>query len=207
MDPVYGFQAVNVEAQQSEPSSLLNWMRRMIGVRKQHKAFGRGTLSFLYPRNRKILAYVRSYEDERILCVANLSRQAQAVELDLSECRGPVPIELTGGAAFPPIGDLPYMLTLPAYGFFWFLLAAEAEAPRWHQPAPDPLPEFVTLTAAGGRIDDALGGRERQQLERDALPEFLARQRWFAGKSGAIRKVAVTPLARAVGRAEPPRHR
>ncbi len=194
MDPVYGFQTVNVEAQQNESASLLNWTRRMIGVRKQHKAFGRGTLTFLYPRNRKILAYVRRHEDERILCVANLSRQAQAVELDLSECRGAVPIELTGGAAFPPVGDLPYMLTLPAYGFFWFLLAPEAEAPRWHVPAPDPLPEFVTLTVPGGRIERALQDRERNQLERFALPEFLARQRWFAGKGAAIREVGVTPI-------------
>src|SRR5687768_15998266 len=194
MDPVYGFQTVNVEAQQNESASLLNWMRRMIGVRKQHKAFGRGALTFLYPRNRKILAYIRRHDDERILCVANLSRQAQAVELDLAEFRGAVPIELTGGAAFPPVGDLPYMLTLPAYGFFWFLLAPEAEAPRWHVPAPDPLPEFVTLTVPGGRIERALQDRERHQLERFALPEFLARQRWFAGKGAAIQEVGVTPI-------------
>ena len=200
-DPVYGFQAVNVEAQQNEASSLLNWTRRMIGVRKQHKAFGRGTLSFLYPRNRKILAYVRLYEDERILCVANLSRQAQAVELDLSEHRGAVPIELTGGAAFPPVGDLPYMLTLPAYGFFWFLLTNEADAPRWHVTTPDPLPEFVTLTAPGGRLDKALEGRELQNLERYALPEFLGRQRWFAGKSAAVRQVRVTPIGTIPGNA------
>jgi maltose alpha-D-glucosyltransferase/alpha-amylase len=194
MDPVYGFQTVNVEAQQNEASSLLNWTRRMIGVRKQHKAFGRGDFTILYPRNRKILAYIRRFGDERILCVANLSRQAQAVEIDLAECRGAVPIELTGGAAFPPIGDLPYMLTLPAYGFFWFLLAAEADAPRWHTPAPDPLPEFVTLTAPGGSLDRALAGHERQHLERDALPDFLARQRWFAGKGAAVRSVSLTPI-------------
>jgi maltose alpha-D-glucosyltransferase/alpha-amylase len=194
MDPVYGFQSVNVEAQQNEASSLLNWTRRMIGVRKQHKSFGRGSFSFLYPRNRKILAYIRSFEGERILCTANLSRQAQAVELDLSEHRGAVPIELTGGAAFPPIGDLPYMLSLPAYGFFWFRLTDEADAPRWHVSTPDPLPEFVTLTAPGGRIDRALEGRELHNLERYALPEFLNRQRWFAGKGNRIRQVRVKPL-------------
>ncbi|MBA3520569.1 MAG: maltose alpha-D-glucosyltransferase [Rhizobiales bacterium] len=195
MDPVYGFQAVNVEAQQNENASLLNWTRRMIGVRKQHKAFGRGALTILYPRNRKVLAYIRRHGEERILCVANLSRQAQAVELDLSECRGAVPIELTGGAPFPPIGDLPYMLTLPAYGFYWFLLAAEADAPKWHISAPDPLPEFVTLTATGGRLDRALEGRDRENLERYALPEFLARQRWFAGKVGGVGKASVLPVA------------
>jgi maltose alpha-D-glucosyltransferase/alpha-amylase len=199
MDAVYGFQAVNVEAQQKEPASLLNWMRRMIGVRKQRRAFGRGTLSFLYPRNRKILAYVRRHEDERILCVANISRQAQAVEIDLSEYRGAVPVELVGGATFPPVGDLPYMLTLPAYGFFWFLLADEADAPRWHTQTPDPLPEFVTLMATGGRLDRILEGRDRQQLERYALPEFLPRQRWFAGKSARIRQARVTPLGSIAG--------
>ncbi len=194
MDPVYGFEAVNVEAQQNEASSLLNWMRRLIAVRKQHKAFGRGTLSFLYPRNRKILAYVREYQDERILCVFNLARSAQAVELDLSQWRGAVPIELTGRAAFPPLGDLPYMLTLPAYGFFWFVLADEAAAPRWHTPAPDPLPEFVTLTAAGGNLDRVLEGRELRHLEQDALPEYLARQRWYAGKGEKIESVKVRSL-------------
>ena len=107
MDPVYGFQAVNVEAQNTEASSLLNWMRRMISVRKQHPAFGRGTLTILLPQNRKILAYVREHENERILCVVNLSRAAQAVELDLSDYRGAVPVELAGNAAFPPIGTCP----------------------------------------------------------------------------------------------------
>jgi maltose alpha-D-glucosyltransferase / alpha-amylase len=190
-DPVYGYQAVNVEAQQNEASSLLNWTRRMIGVRQQHKAFGRGTLTFLYPLNRKVLAYVRRSESENILCVANLSRQAQAVEVDLSEFRGAVPIELAGGAAFPPVGDLPYMLTLPAYGFFWFLLAKEADSPNWHVQTPDPLPEFVTLTATGGRIDRALEGRELANLERYALPEFLRHQRWYSGKGAAIRSASV----------------
>ncbi len=194
MDAVYGFQAVNVEAQEAEASSLLNWMRRMISVRKQYAAFGRGTLSFLYPSNRKILAYVRSHDGERILCVANLSRQAQAVEIDLSEHRGAVPIELTGGAAFPPIGELPYLLTLPAYGFFWFRLTDEAEAPLWHAHTPQPLPEFVTLTAKGGRIDYALEGRELQTLERDVLTEFLPQQRWFAAKGSKLRKARVTSL-------------
>ena len=107
---------------------------------------------------------MREYEDERILCVVNLSRAAQAVELDLSAFRGAVPVELAGNAAFPPIGTLPYMLTLPAYGFFWFLLAPEADAPRWHTQMPDPLPEFVTLTTAGGNLARALEGRELNQF-------------------------------------------
>ena len=113
MDPIYGFDAVNVEAQQRDPSSLLNWMKRMITVRQQHPAFGRGTLRLLYPRNRKILAYLREHEGDKILCVANLARSAQAVELNLGEFRGHVPVEVLGRSPFPPIGDLPYLLTLP----------------------------------------------------------------------------------------------
>ncbi|MCP4382248.1 MAG: maltose alpha-D-glucosyltransferase [Hyphomicrobiales bacterium] len=194
MDPVYGFDAVNVEAQQNESASLLNWMRRLITVRKQHPAFGRGTLTVLYPANRKVLAYVREYEGERILCVANLSRQAQAVELDLSAYKGVVPVELTGGAAFPPAGDLNYMLTLQAYGFFWFLLAEEADSPRWHVETPSPLPEFITLTAPQGSLKRAVEGREREQLERDALPDFVSRQRWFADKGATVRRVKLTSL-------------
>src|SRR5690606_33147119 len=91
MDPIYGFQSVNVEAQSRETSSLLNWTRRILAVRSAHKAFGRGTLEFLHPGNRKILAYIRRYGDEVLLCVANLKRSAQAVELDLSDYKGYVP--------------------------------------------------------------------------------------------------------------------
>ena len=150
MDAIYGYEAVNVEAQQRDPSSLLNWMKRMIAVRQAHQAFGRGTLRLLYPRNRKILAYLREHEADRILCVANLARSAQAVELDLSEFRGCVPVELLGRSPFPPIGDLPYLLTLPGHGFYWFVLAEEAELPRWHEPIPEPLPDFITLVIRDG---------------------------------------------------------
>src|SRR3546814_12320980 len=106
-------------------------MRRMVAVRAQFKAFGRGEIHFLYPANRKILAYVRAWGDERILCVANLARTAQAVELDLSDFRGVVPVELNGRTAFPPIGDLPYLFTLPGYAFSWFLPEAAAAPPDW----------------------------------------------------------------------------
>src|SRR5690606_9684348 len=173
MDPVYGYQTINVEAQEADPSSLLNWIRRMIAVRKQHPAFGRGDFTMLYPRNRRILAYTRSDGAETLLCVVNLSRSAQAVELDLSRHRGSVPVELVRQSPFPPIGELPYMLTLSGYGTFWFVLASQAQAPDWHSNVPEPLPEFVTLTLIGGNIERALEGRERRQLERDVLPQFL----------------------------------
>src|SRR5690606_17018064 len=109
MDPLYGFQTINVEAQHRDPHSLLNWTRRLLAVRKQQQAFGRGTLKMLSPTNRRILAYLREFSDvtgkgETILCVANLSRVAQAVELDLSVFNGLVPVEMLGGSAFPPIG-------------------------------------------------------------------------------------------------------
>src|SRR5690606_37679492 len=194
-DPVYGYQAINVETQQGDPSSLLNWMRRMINVRKQHQAFGRGSMTLLYPRNRKILAYVREHEGERILCVANLSRAAQAVEIDLSRFKGAIPVELSGYSPFPPIGDLPYLVTLPAFGFFWFLLTDDAEAPRWHEQVPEMLPEFITMTTRDGSLMTALSGRERQQLESQVLPQFLPLQRWFGAKDDAIESVAMTPLA------------
>lgn len=107
LDPIYGYEAVNVEAQAGDPSSLLNWVRRMIMVRKQHPAFGRGEMVLLYPRNRKILAYLREFEDDIILCVANLAESAQAVELDLARFRGLVPVELTAAPPFRPWATCP----------------------------------------------------------------------------------------------------
>ena len=198
-DPTYGFQALNVETQQSEPSSLLNWMKRMVAVRSEHSVFGRGAMRLLYPANRKVLAYIRETEGEAVLCVANLSRQAQAVELDLAAYAGRVPIELTGRSPFPPAGTLPYLVTLPAYGFYWFLLADEAQAPDWHLAVAQPLPEFITLTTRDGRIATAVAGREGRQLETDVLPQFLRLQRWFAAKDKAIRSVSLTPLAEMEG--------
>jgi maltose alpha-D-glucosyltransferase/alpha-amylase len=125
MDPVWGYQALNVEAQQSDPSSLLNWMRNMIALRKLFRVFGRGTLEFLTPANRKILAYVRRLNTEQVLCVFNLSRYAQPVDLDLREFAGMTPIEMLGYVEFPAITGDPYRLTLGPYGFFWLELHGE----------------------------------------------------------------------------------
>jgi maltose alpha-D-glucosyltransferase/alpha-amylase len=197
MDAIYGYEAVNVEAQQRDPSSLLNWTKRMIGVRQAHQAFGRGTLRLLYPRNRKVLAYLREHEKDRILCVANLARSAQAVELDLSEFRSCVPVELLGRSPFPPIGDLPYLLTLPGHGFYWFVLAEAAELPRWHEPMPEPLPDFVTLVIRDG-LQTMFEGQSGREFTREVLPAFLANQRWFGAKDLKItgaRVVASAELA------------
>ncbi|MFC4167456.1 maltose alpha-D-glucosyltransferase [Teichococcus aestuarii] len=183
MDPVYGFEAVNVEAQSADQHSLLNWTRRMLAVRRRHKAFGRGSFGYLYPGNRKVLAYLREHEGETILCVCNLSRSAQAVELDLSQFAGRVPVELLGGTSFPPIGQLTYLLTLPPYGFYWFVLATEAAMPTWHTPAPEPMTELSTLVMRSG-LNEVLAPASRKVLEQDALPKYLAKRRWFAGKDG-----------------------
>ena len=127
MDPVYGYQAVNVEAQLRTPTSLLRWIRRFIALRKQHPVFGLGTYEPLETSNPRIFAHVRRYEDDIVLCVHNVARSAQAVELDLARFRGMVPEEMFGRTAFPPVGELPYLLTLGPRDFFWFQLREPEE--------------------------------------------------------------------------------
>src|SRR5437588_4790691 len=139
MDPVYGYEAVNVEAQSRSLSSLLSATKRLISVRKSALAFGRGTMSFIRPVNRAVLAYVRQTQEEAILCVANLSRSAQATELDLSPLKGRIPLEMLGRTRFPAIGELPYMITLAPYGFYWFKLQ---EREKSEHAAPSIAPEF-----------------------------------------------------------------
>jgi maltose alpha-D-glucosyltransferase / alpha-amylase len=128
MDPVYGYQAVNVEAQLRTPTSQLRWMRRFIALRKEHPVFGLGEYRPLKPDNTRIYAHIRCYEEDIMLCVHNLSRSAQAVELDLSDFEGRYPEEMFGHSRFPRIGSLPYLLTLAPRGFFWFRLVSEEEA-------------------------------------------------------------------------------
>jgi maltose alpha-D-glucosyltransferase / alpha-amylase len=190
MNPVYGYEAINVEAQAGDPYSQLNWTRRMLTVRKRHKSFGRGTLRFLYPGNRKVLAYLREYEDETILCVCNVSRVIQAVELDLSAFAGRIPVDLTGGSTFPPIGQLPYLLTLPPFAFYWFILSTDASLPDWHLPVPEPMAELRTLVLRGG-IEEVLASEKRDTLE-EALPSYLARRRWFASKDEKISSIRLS---------------
>ncbi|HEY5047744.1 MAG TPA: maltose alpha-D-glucosyltransferase [Rhizomicrobium sp.] len=193
MDPLYGYGAVNVEAQTRDPHSLLNWMRRMLAVRSRHPAFGRGTLTFLYPGNRKILVFLREFEGETLLCVANVAHSHQAVELDLSTFKGRVPVELSGGTPFPPIGELTYLLTLPPYGFYWFALGTMSDWPSWHTPAPEPLPEFVTLVVRG-RVGDALLRMARDAVENEILPQYIAKRRWFGLKDEKIESTRIARL-------------
>ena len=125
MDPIYGYQSVNVEAQTRHSTSLLHWVRGAIVLRKGHPAFGRGSLKFINPENRKILAFTRSYRDETALCVYNLARSTQPAELDLSQYEGYAPVEMSGQIRFPRIERRPYQIAFNEYGFFWFLLQKE----------------------------------------------------------------------------------
>src|SRR5262252_3712081 len=191
MDPLWGYEAVNVEAQQGDPSSLLNWMRNMIALRKLFSVFGRGSMKFLEPSNRKVLAYLRQYEDERVLCVANLSRFAQPVDLDLSEAEGAVPVEMLGYVDFPPIGRQPYRLTLAPYSFLWLELQQRTQPSE----ASMNLEEKTVLSATGG-WESIFDGINCQRLETNDFPEYLPKQRWFAGKSRHIKTTRVLDWAR-----------
>jgi maltose alpha-D-glucosyltransferase / alpha-amylase len=185
MDPVWGYQAINVEAQQGDPSSLLNWMRNMIALRKLFRVFGRGSLEFLNPDNRKVLAYLRREGGEQVLCIANLSRFAQCVDLDLSDLEGAVPVEMLGYVEFPPIGKQPYRFTLGAYGFLWLELHGVRETEEIRAG-----PEPATLTAGAGWAT-LFEGAAHHRLENIALPEFLVKQRWFGEKARRIRATRV----------------
>src|SRR5262249_2549768 len=187
MDPVYGYEAVNVEAEISDSSSLLHWMRNMIALRKLFKVFGRGTIEFLHPKNRKVLAYLRRYENDQILCVANLSRFAQPVELDLIPFAGMKPIEMFGYSEFPVIETNAYQLSLNPYGFYWFELQRSSEPvePRL-TPQHD---EATELQVAGWR--DLFESEAGEVLESEILPPFLAAQPWFGMNGRQIDSVRI----------------
>src|SRR5207253_1315824 len=192
MDPVYGYEAINVEAQERSAFSLLNWMKRLIGLRKQYRVFGRGTLEFLRSANRKVLAYVRRSGDELILCVANLARSVQPVELDLSAFKGMTPIEMLGLTEFPRIGELPYFLTLSPYSFYWFRLQQapspiSARVPQEPAGTVEPLPAFFM----GVAWDTLLDGSVRTLIEREAVLPFLLQQRWVGGEARSPRAARV----------------
>jgi maltose alpha-D-glucosyltransferase/alpha-amylase len=190
MDSIYGYEAVNVEAQARSLSSLLSATKRLISVRKTSAAFGRGDMTVIRPANRAVLAYIRQYNDEVILCVANLSRAAQATELDLSRWKDRVPVEILGRTRFPPIGELPYMVTLTPYGFYWFQLKERDKSEAPPEVAPD---EFVTLVVPPNSTWPSLA-RTRSIFEREVLPGFLANRRWFPERDQS--KIQPTLLAR-----------
>ncbi len=195
IDPEYHYEAVNVETQQSNPNSLLWWMKRLIALRKRFQAFGRGTLEFLRPANTKVLAFIRKFGDERILVVANLSRFVQFAELELREFLDVVPEEVFGRTAFPRIGEQPYVLTLGAYGFFWFSL-------------PVPLPTIVGGSAADAELPSLEISRPLAERfdpifvdEIEALlPDYLTRKQ--LGRSGSPVVNALVKYAVRIGAEE-----
>jgi maltose alpha-D-glucosyltransferase/alpha-amylase len=188
-DPEYHYESVNVEAQAQNPHSLLSWMKRLIALRKRHRAFGRGTLELLRPDNRKVLAFVRRYESEQILCIANLSRFLQVVELDLSKWKGMVPVELFGATDLPVIGEVPYFLTLGPHSFFWFSLQPRQAATVSGDGsiAAAVLPEIKLA----GSWDEVLVAPTKERLESLLLP-YIRQRRWFAGKARRLKSMSIS---------------
>jgi len=184
IDPEYHYEAVNVEAQQNNPDSLLWWMKRLITLRKRFKAFGRGSLEFLHPENRKVLAFVRHYQDENVLVVANLSRLAQHTSLELASFAGNVPTEMFGQTEFPIIGEAPYSLTLSPYAFYWFSL--ETKKPEQIDLTTAPAEILVPTLILTKEWKDLYERGRRPTLE-VALLGYIRQRRWFGGKARYIR--------------------
>ncbi len=188
IDPEYHYETVNVEAQQNNPDSLLWWMKRLIAVRKRFKAFGRGGLEFLYSDNRKVLIFIRRYEDETVLVVANLSRSVQHTSLDLGEFNGMVPVEVFGQAEFPRIGEAPYFITLSPYAFYWFSI--ESRQPELIDLQTRPVEVSVPTVALTGEWMD-LYKRGRRPILEAALLSYVRQRRWFGSKARHTRLVEI----------------
>ncbi|MBF0431337.1 MAG: maltose alpha-D-glucosyltransferase [Fibrobacteria bacterium] len=186
-DSEYHYEYVNIETQQRNSNSLLWWMKQIISIRKEHPALQQGSLSFLNPDNRKVLAFLREYQDEIILVVANLSQHIQYLELDLAEMRDYTPIELFGNTAFPPIGELPYFLTLGPHGFYWFSLTKpEENIIDFHQEQTS----YPSLSLPAKK-DALFQGKTLNQFEK-ILKGYITNMRWFSGKSKGLKKVSIT---------------
>ncbi|MBU1109913.1 MAG: maltose alpha-D-glucosyltransferase [Candidatus Riflebacteria bacterium] len=204
MEAITGFQAVNVEAQSRTSSSLLNWMKRIISVRSHCRAFGEGNIEFIKPANRCILAYLRSHGDTNILCVANLSRSAQPVQIELARFKGHTPIEMLGKHAFPTISEEPYQLSLAGYGFYWFELSPKAAGPAWQKPDTSTMPELsvIVFRSIGENkllpdLQRLLSDKRREKLLQEVTQQYCTRKRWFAGKGKEFTQIE-TELAEPV---------
>src|ERR1700727_2486369 len=193
-DPIWGYQSINVEAQQSDQSSLLHWTRNMIALRKLFHVFGRGTQEFLNPDNRKILAYIRQFQEgdhcETVLCVANLSRFSQPVSLDLSKYSGMIPVEMLGYVTFPTITAQPSPFTLAPYSFLWLELQSAPSSP---EPVEVPVDEPIVSMFSHG-IEGILTGAELASLQQ-LLVSFLPHQRWFGAQTRTIKSVEILDSA------------
>ena len=188
-DPEYHYEAVNVEAQQANPQSLLWWMKRVIALRKKHPAFGRGSLRFLHPDNRRILAFVREHEDETILVVANLSRYAQWTELPLAEYEGRVPVELFGAVDFPRISAEPWLLSLGPHSFLWFRLATDAATSETASAVAD-LPELAWRGDLAARL------LRHNDEAADVLLRWMVTRRWYRGGTHPVAGARVVDVIR-----------
>ncbi|HEY9720032.1 MAG TPA: maltose alpha-D-glucosyltransferase [Trichormus sp.] len=207
MDPITGYQSINVEAQQLDPSSLLNWMRSLIKLRKQYKVFGRGELKILYPDNRKVLAYLRVQEGEKVLVVANLSRYPQSCQLDLHDFDGVTPVEMFGLVPFHPVTAEPYTLTLGSYGFFWLLLESPKPLPvvtPQQQSAEEKTADLPAVLHMH-EFDLALGWKAllaspfREVMEKRLLSDHITRQRWFGKKTKRVVSTRIVDWAEIPG--------
>ncbi|CAN5792055.1 maltose alpha-D-glucosyltransferase [soil metagenome] len=190
VDPEYHYETCNVEAQQSNSSSLLWWSKRLIALRKRFQAFGRGTIEFLYPDNRKVLAFLRQHEDETVLVVANLSRFVQYASLDLSAFRDHVPVELFGLTEFPPTGADPFFVTLGPHAFYWFQIRPAARAHEVWLPSGRARPD-ANVSSAGWQ---AFAERGETAAIEAVLPHYIGTQRWFQGKGRSIREASIADV-------------
>jgi maltose alpha-D-glucosyltransferase/alpha-amylase len=196
-DPIFGYLSVNVEAQQRDSSSRFHWLRRLIALRKRHPLLFRGGLTLLEPENRKVLAFLRTAPagdapgEPPILVVANLSRDAQPVELDLAAFEHLIPIEMFGRTAFPRVGAGRYPLTLAPYGFLWFELQASVPAITRLAAVETEAVAQAPALAWQGEAESLFAGDLRTKLEREVLPGFLKSQRWFGGKARSIEAIRV----------------
>jgi maltose alpha-D-glucosyltransferase / alpha-amylase len=184
-DPEYHYEAVNVEAQQNNPNSLLWWMKRLIALRKQHRAFGRGSLTFLHPDNRKVIAFLREFDDERILVVANTSRFVQHAELHMPDHRGLVPVEMFGRVEFPRLDDRPMFITLGPHAFIWFSLEADPSGAGEARRDGD-----VPVLRAPADLAALVSGSAAAELRR-LLPAYLRGRRWYRSKARRIKSLGL----------------
>lgn len=187
IEPEYHYESINVESQQSNPNSLLWWMKRLIAIRRQYPVLSRGEIEFVEPENRKVLAFFRKVGKQQLLIVANLSKSAEYVELNLSQYRGLVPVEVFNRREFPPIGELPYFVTLAPYGSYWFSLEERRIGDFAIQKTEEV--DYPTVNCSGA-WSSVLVGKEKSRLE-SSLPPYLKRSRWYAGKSEKIRSLKV----------------
>jgi maltose alpha-D-glucosyltransferase/alpha-amylase len=188
IDPEYHYETINVESQQNNPHSLLWWMKHLIALRKRFKAFGRGSIEFLYPDNHRVLAFLRRYQDECILVVANLSRFVQYAELDLSAFKGVTPVELFGWTSFPPVADGPYFVTLGPHAFYWFSLGPRSSALQVQGPTQDK--PFIAIR---GKWENVFQVDGREELEA-ALTAFLTSRPWLRSNGHTLRQAQIVDI-------------